>query len=211
MKRGKNILITVMAACVLTSCSQGKASDVSSVSIAKDGSISHRIVGDFEQNYYETDGLEELAQRRIEEYCAKNGTDGVELKSVEESGGKVVVNISYLSGEDYMEFNNREFFAGTLTEAQKKYDLDRVAFVSEAKQPMEIGSLDKPEEMSVVIIATKPDEELVVNVSGKVRYINQSAMSDVSVVFEGKKSVHITNPADAESEESELSYIIFER
>ena len=62
----------------------------------------------------------------------------------------------------------------------------------------------------VVIIATKPAEELVVNTYGKVLYINQSATSDLDVSFSGKKGVHITHPAKEGTDESVLSYIIFE-
>lgn len=210
MRRGKIVLTIMVLTSILAGCNQKSTADVSSLSVSKAGEISHQIVGKFEQDYYEEDGLKELAASRVEEYCKENGEGGVALESVEESGGKVVINLHYLSDEDYSSFNHRELFSGTVAQAKEQgYKLDHVALVSADKQPVEAGGIEGLDDMSIVIIATKPSEELVVNVYNKVLYINQGEVSGIDMAFDGKKSIHITNPASEGEEDSILSYIIF--
>ena len=195
----------------LFGCGQDKAPEVSSVSIGKDGTIIHQIVGDFEQNYYEVDGLTALAEDRVAEYCEDNGEDSVKLESVEEKNGNIFIRFQYATDQDYSNFNHRELFVGALSEAEGQgYPLESVAFVSADGKPMEIGFIEEQENKQIAIIATKPSEELVVNTYGKVLYINQSATSDLDVSFSGKKGVYITYPANEDTDETVLSYIVFE-
>lgn len=212
MRRGKTGALILAAACVLVGCGQGKTPEVSSISIDKDGEISHQIVGQFEQDYYEKDGLVTLAEERVAEYCADHGGDSVTFGGADEEDGKVLMQFHYATDTDYGAFNNREMFVGSLEEAESQgYNLGYVAFVSPKGQPMEISDLEEAEKKQIVIIGMRPSEEMVVNTSGKVIYVNQSATSDLDVAFSGKSSVSITYPAsESGAQESVLSYIIFE-
>lgn len=213
MRKGKAVLLLSIVTLGLVGCSQAKTPDISSVSIEKDGTVTHQIVGQFEQNYYEMDGLSALAEQRIDEYCADNGEGCVTLQSVEEQGNKILINLQYAASEDYSGFNQRELYVGALGEAQSQgYELEKIAFVSSKGEPAELGYIDEPDSKRIIIIATKPGEEVLVNTYGKVLYINQSADSGMDVTFEDKKSVHIDNPVreDTASGEETLSYIIFE-
>ena len=93
MRRGKAILILSIVTLGLVGCSQGKTADVSSISIEKDGSVTHQIIGQFEQNYYETDGLEALATERVNEYCADNGDGCVSLQSMKEQDNTIQIDL----------------------------------------------------------------------------------------------------------------------
>ena len=211
MQKGKAILLIMAVSCMLIGCGQDEEPDVTSVSIGKDGTIIHQIVGNFEQNYYEMDGLQALASDRVAEYCADNGGDSVTLTSVEEKDGKILIQLSYATDQDYSKFNNRELFVGTLTEAYiHGYPLESIPFVSVEGEPKEYGDMENPGARQIVIIATKPTEELVVNTYGKVLYINRGMTNEPEVSFYGKKGAHITYPANEDTEESVLSYIIFE-
>lgn len=209
--RGISMLILAVT-CMLAGCGKNKTPDVSSLSIDKEGKVSHQIVGQFEQSYYEKDGLVSLAQARVAEYCADNGEGSVVLGEVDEQDGKVLLHFDYASGEDYSAFNNRTLFIGSLDEAEGQgYNLGYVAFISPKGQPMEISDLENPEKKQIMIIGMKPMEEMLVNTWGKVLYVNQSAHSDLDVSFAGKSGVNISYPA-SETEETKgvLSYIIFE-
>lgn len=215
MRRGKTgaaVWLILAVVCILAGCGQSKTPEVSSVSIEKDGKIIHRIVGEFEQNYYEKDGLTSLAEERVAEYCEDNGAGSVTLEEVNEMDGKVVIRFQYATAEDYKAFNNREFFIGTLEEAEAKgFNLGYVAFTSAKGQPMEISDIEAPEKKQIAIIGMKPAEEMQVTTYGKVLYVNQSATSDLDVSILGKSSVSISYPAvDSGVQESVLSYIIFE-
>lgn len=211
MRKGKTMLLILAAFLGLVGCGREKAPEVSSVSIGKDGVIAHRIVGDFEQSYYDKDGLTSLAEDRVAEYCADHGEDSVTLESVEEKNGSVKIQLQYATQQDYSDFNHRELFVGPLMEAgEQGYPLEGVAFVSADGEPMELGYMEEQDKKKIAIIATKPSEELVVNTYGKVLYINQSATSDLDVSFSGKKGVRISYPENGSTDESVLSYIVFE-
>ncbi len=211
MQKGKTLLLILAAVSGLAGCGQGSLPDVCSVSIGKDGGIAHQVVGNFDQNYYEMEGLETLASDRVSEYCADNGADKVSLTSAEEKGGKVLLQFQYATDQDYSDFNHREMFVGTVEEANGRgYKLDHVAFVSSGGEPVELGGISDSEKKQIVIIGTKPSEELVVNTYGRILYINQSADSDLDVSFSGKKGVHIVHQAGENADESVLSYIVFE-
>ena len=212
MRREKISMLILTVTCMLAGCGGEKTPEVSSLSIDKEGKVSHQIVGQFEQEYYEKDGLMSLAQERVAEYCADNGEGSVVLGEVDEQDGKVLIHFDYASGADYSAFNGRELFLGTLEEAQGQgYNLDHVAFTSPKGQPMEISDIEEPEKMQVMIIGMKPTEELLVNTFGKVLYVNQSSYTDLDVSFAGKSGVNISYPtAELGAGGSELSYIIFE-
>lgn len=210
MRRGKAVWLIMAVVCGLAGCGQDSAPEICSVSINKDGGISHQIVGSFEQNYYDMDSLEALAADRVAAYCADNG-DSIALESVEEKDGSILIRLNYAADQDYKDFNHRELFVGTLEEAADQgYALEGVAFISADGRPMELGYMEDHDKTKIVIIGTKASEELVVNTYGKVLYINQSATSDLDVAFSGKKGVRITHPAGEDEEESVLSYIVFE-
>ena len=211
MQKWKISLLVLVIAGTLAGCGQDKTPEVKSVSIGKDGMITHQIVGGFEQNY-DMDEIEKLASDRVAEYCADNGADSVTLESVEKTDDKVLIKLNYATAQDYSDFNHREMFVGTVAEANEQgYKLENVAFVSADGNPMEISYIEDHDKTQIAIIGTKPTEELVVNIYGKVLYINQSATSDLDVSFSGKKGVHITHPEiEGSANETILSYIIFE-
>ena len=211
MYKGKIVLLILAVSCGLIGCGQEDGPDISSVSVGQDGTITHQIVGGFEQNYYEMEGLKALAADRVAEYCAENGQDSVKLESVAEEDDKILIHFTYATDRDYSSFNNRELFVGTVTEASAMgYTLEAVPFVSTAGDATEVGFMEDYDKKKVVIIGTKPTEELVVNTYGKVLYINRSMTDGMDVSFYGKKGVHITHPASEDSDEVVLTYIVFE-
>lgn len=211
MRRGRAVLLIAAIVCGLAGCGRNKIPEVSSVSISKDGGVVQKIVGRFEQDYYDMDSLEALASQRVSEYCADNGADSVVLEAVEEDDDTILIQFHYATDRDYHDFNRRELFVGTLEEAGNQgYGLEGVAFISADGKPMEIGYMEDHEKTKIVIIGTKPSEELVLNTYGKVLYINQTATSDLDMAFVGRKGVRITHPPQEDGDESVLSYIVFE-
>ena len=195
----------------LAGCGQGKAPEVNSLSIGKEGEIIHQIVGKSDQNYYqiETSDLEDFAVLRVEEYCAENGGKKVSLEAVEEKNGSLVLDFKYVSPEDYSGFNHRALYVGTLAgAADSGYELEAVPFVSIEGKAVEVGDIDDWDEKGLIVLETKSGEEMLVNLPGKVLYINQSAHNGQEITLVGKKGVKISN----QEEEGALShsYIIYE-
>ncbi len=211
MKKARGVMLLAMAVLVLVGCgSKEKGAGVSSLSFGKEGEVTHQIVGSFEQNYYDLEGLKSLAAERVEEYCAEHGPESVYLESVKEKGGEVSILCHYATPEDYSAFNYRQLFMGSVEEARKEgYDLDSIAFISPDKEPIELGFTEDAGTKKILVIETKSGEELLVNLEGKILYINQSADSGQEVSFAGKKSVLIRDQAP-EEKASALTYIVYQ-
>lgn len=196
----------------LAGCGRGnKAPAINSLSVNKTGEISHHIVGNVDQNYYqiETADLESFAASRVEEYCAEKGEGSVILKAVEEKNGSISMDFGYSSAADYSGFNHRLLYVGSLEDASSDgYELEAVPFVSMDGQAVEIGYIDDWAKKKLLVLETKSGEEMLVKLPGKTLYTNQSAHSGQDVTIVGKKSVKISN--QEEEGVRALSYIIYE-
>lgn len=195
MKKWKLTLIVMAVAYVMIGCGDSNLSNTNTVSVQKDGSIKQTIVEQFERNYYDVEELTTMAQEKISQFG--DGTQKVVCDSIKEKDGKIVVEMTYQSGTDYTEFNNRELFNGTVAEALAKgYSLKDA--VSEDGTDISEEQLAQINENHVIVVGTKEGEELNVQVYDKILYTSGN------VIISGKEDAHI----GAEGEDM-LSYIIF--
>lgn len=197
MQKWKTILMIMAAACIMAGCgSLGvKAPEMSTISIQKDGKIMQTIVDQFERNYYDVDELEKMTQEKIKRYS--NEADDIICESVEEKDGMIIVKMTYQTDSDYTDFNNRELFYGTVSEASKQgYALSDL--VSKDGTSISETELSELSENHVVVIQTAAGEELGVNVYDKILYTSGN------ITLSGKKDAIIEA-----GEESMLSYIVF--
>ena len=211
MRRVAITLVLSMLVLGLAGCGQDQESAVNSLTFGREGEITHRIVGKADQNYYqiETSDLEDFAAGRVEEYCAENGKEKVSLETVEEKNGSLVLDFKYASPEDYSGFNHRTLYAGTLAgAADAGFELETVPLVSAEGRATEVGDIEDWDKTFLVVLETKSGEEMLVNLSGKILYINQSAHNGQELTLTGKKSVKISN--QEEEGTFSYSYIIYE-
>ncbi|MDE5865376.1 MAG: hypothetical protein K2H31_02080 [Lachnospiraceae bacterium] len=181
MKKWKKIPIVmsaiILAAYLLAGCGNGKSApstDISTVSIKKDGTIEHMIIDWFDEEHKEWYDIDELTARVQEKIDSiSGGTDNIVIESAEEKEGKIIVKMTYKTGEDYTQCNNRELFYGTVAEASAMgfsvrniYSEDGTA-MNDTKQIWE---------NHVVIIQTKKGEELNVNVYDKILYTSDNVV-----------------------------------
>lgn len=190
MNKLKKILIimsaAILSAYLLAGCGSGSSTasaDIETVSIKKDGTIEHLIIGQFDEHKerYDIDELSAKAQEKIDSYS--NEVDGIVLESAEENDGKFVVRITYKSGEDYTLFNRRELFYGTVAEASAQGFSVRNIFSEDGTA---MNDTKQIWDNHVVFIQTNEGESLDVNVYGKILYTSEN------VVRAGKNDVMIT-------------------
>lgn len=211
MRKVAGILGSTILLLSLGGCGNGQMPEVNTLSFGKNGEVIHQIVGKADQNNYqiELQELEQFAIGRVEEYCAANGGEKVELSAAEEKDGDIMLSFQYASPEDYSEFNHRVLYMGTLeSAADEGYELEAVPFVSKDGQAAEVGYIDEWDKKTILILETKSGEEMLVNLPGKILYINQSANSGQELSLAGKKGVRISN--QEEDGTASLSYIIYE-
>jgi len=197
MRNWTKIFMITAVICMLTGCGEEAVPDRNTVSIQKDGTIRHTIVDQVEQEYYSIDieELKALAQEKI----GRSGSDGkIVCESVKADGENIIVEMTYQTDNDYTDFNNRELFSGTVSEASAQgYALkDLVGQDGAAVGEEEISSAG---ENRIVIIQTKAGEALDVNVYGKIVYTSEN------ITLSGKRDAII----DA-GENDVVSYVIFQ-
>lgn len=198
MRRLKQILMIIAAACLMSGCgSVGKsAPEGNSVCIQKNGEITQTIVEQFERNYYDVEELKAMMQDKIALFS--DGAENIVCESVEETDGNIVVKMVYKSGTDYTDFNNRELFCGTVAQAYAQgYSLKNI----QSENGTDIGDeeIAALSDNHILIIQTAAAEELRVNVYDKILYTSGN------VTVSGKKDAVIPT-----GEEEALSYIVFQ-
>lgn len=195
MKSLKRIMIAVMlgAVCCLVGCNAEKEKEMTTLALQEDGSIVHTIVESFDRNYYDADELSAMANQKIEDY-----EGAIACESVETKDDKVIVKMTYGTGEDYTGFNNREFFSGTVEEADAKgYRFENMVDKDGMSLSGDIQSAFS--QNHVLVVQTGAGEELSVGVYGNILCVSSN------VTISGKKEAYI-----GADEDMVISYIIFE-
>lgn len=196
MQKWKLPLCVMTAACILTGCGSLSAADTNMVSVKKDGRIEQTIVEPFERNYYNLDELKVMAQDKIEQFS--HGTENIVCDKMEEKNGNIIVKMTYLTGDDYTEFNHRELFCGTVAQAAERgYSFQDA--VTEEGVDISAEQLSEANDKQVVVFQTKEGEEMDVEVYGKILYTSGN------IILSDKKVASI-----APEGEDMLSYIIFQ-
>lgn len=196
MRKWKWTLLMTAAVCGIAGCSSLELADANTISVQKNGSIKQTIVEQFERSYYDVDELSEMAQEKIDQF--NNGTENIVCDSIKTKDGKIIVEITYQTGTDYADFNNRELFSGTVEEAEAEgYSLKHA--VAQDGSDINEEQLAEIAQNHVLIVQTKEGEELDVKVYDKILYTSGN------VILSGKKDAYIT----AEGEDM-LSYVIFQ-
>lgn len=170
MRNWTKIFMIMAVACVLAGCGGETVPDRNTVSIQKDGTIRQTIVDQFEQEYYNIEELETLAQEKIN----RSGSGGkIVCESVKADGENIIVEMTYQTDNDYTDFNNRELFSGTVSEASAQGYImtNLVGQDGTAVSEEEVSSVG---ENHIVIIQTKAGETLDVNVYGKIVYTSEN-------------------------------------
>lgn len=171
------IMSALIAAYLLAGCGSGdleSSVDISTVFIKKDGTIEHTIIDWFDEEHKERYDIDELTVKGQEKIDSiSDGTDNIVIESAEEKDGKIIVKMTYKSGEDYTQCNNRELFYGTVAEASAMGFSVRNIFSEDGTA---MNDTKQIWENHVVIIQMKKGEELDVNVYDKILYTSDNVM-----------------------------------
>lgn len=156
------VLVLGLTACGNETKENAGEAQISSVSVKKDGSISSRIIEDFAQSYYDTDGLKAMIETSIAEYKAQNSQAQISLQKCEEKQGVIEVLMEFGSDRDYAGFNDEDFFAGTIQAAnQAGYDLN--VTLQAISDKAEKTSISKPDLLGMgdhhIVIFAAPETE----------------------------------------------------
>ena len=186
--------LAIMTIVGLTACGSKDGGDVSGREIHKDGSVTAKIVREFDETLYSVDGLKSMMDEEIRSYNFDHAGDMIQAGEVSCTEGILTCVIEYSSADDYAEFNTRRFVIESFDDAMAS-DLVKVSVKSvKDMDQADLSTLDNTGTLYVLIT----DETGQVTFPGKVRYV-----SDGVEVVSGKQ-INVTDNMDG------LAYIIYE-
>lgn len=183
--RGLLLVSMVLAALLLSGCSNTANIEQNTIVVKKDGSVLGAIIEDFSDSKYVSEELKAMLEEEIAAYNAKAGEGSVTLETYEVTEDKKVkVYLEYASFEDYAGFNEETFFVGTVSEAYEAgyefVDMENVSGEGAA-----IGKADVLEKGSMKMVIF--EEPVHVRVNGKISYVSSG------VAVEGRKEAAVNN------------------
>ncbi len=116
------LALLLFGALTLTGCGllgdSWQPQEPDAVSIAEDGSVTETVKDTLDADYYNVTELETMIQSEVAKYNESHGEDTIQVDKLETEEGNVRLVLKYASAKDYAEFNNTEFFYGTVISAQ---------------------------------------------------------------------------------------------
>jgi len=194
MKKYKAYTLIIFMLMFLTGCSlKSFDADTNTVYVKKDGSVMEAIIEDFSESYYDEKELESVINESIDEYNGDTEKIKVEKFSVKDSTAKLIT--SYKTAEDFANFNEEDFFAGTISEAIKAgYDFDQEFTNLEEKIDISSETIQSLTQYKVVIFEQKAE----IKTDSKIAYISNNAE------LVNEKTAKLADDAEG------LGYIVYE-
>ncbi len=159
--RRKVLVITfalTLALLSMTGCGEAKTG-ITSVAIDKEGKVTHEIYEKFDRDYYDLQGLSDMAAQEISEYNVEYDTPKVTLGKAELIEDDKVARLSmvYESASDYSHFNQVSLFYGTVQEAiDRGYEVSK-GLVNASGEKIDQEVIDKSLENHIIITSEKID------------------------------------------------------
>ncbi len=179
-----SLLIGLLGLC---GCAKEPAEEGTTVSVAKDGTITCYIVENFEKPYYDAEEMKQMILSEVADYNKSVGGSNISVEKVLVEEGLATVLMKFASAQDYADFHGNTFFIGTAKEAQEAgYDLNTV--LSSTVDELEtIGMSDMLAMEEYRILVTDMKEPVTLN--GKAAYVSDNTIYSTSlrtVVFGGE-------------------------
>lgn len=111
-------LLTLSMVFSVAGCGQEQTVSEAGVTVEKDGTITSVLTDSFEKDFYDLEDLRDMIRLEASAYNQEKGGERIGLESLEMNGSNCVAVMKYQSFEDYAEYNEVPFFAGTVKEAE---------------------------------------------------------------------------------------------
>lgn len=185
--------LLVSGAILLTGCETTKEEEwtpqaAAAISLDEEGHVTEYLSEKLEQSYYSFDELNSMLNGEVAAYNSGHGEGKVAVTSAAQENGEVHLVITYASGEDYAQFNNVEFYYGSMINAQLEGYLFDVAY-----KTVEDGVVHGSEVSGSEVLKNMADMVLVVSaplevhVPGNVTFtsVNANVLSKSTVLAVG--------------------------
>lgn len=190
MKTG---MLAALAALLLSACQSSGGEETTSITVQKDGTIRSQIVESFDQDYYDSEELQQAILTESANYNKAAGSGKINVEKIQADEGVVTVCMTYQEALDYAGFNHITFFVGSAENAEKDYELNVV--LSGTKDANDtVGRADILAMKDYKLLITDVQELVFLN--GKAEYV-----SDNIIVSNDRKNVQLSG--------SGLGYVLY--
>ncbi len=198
MNRIAKVILLIFSAAIvgLCGCAEKETNiETSTVYVHKNGQVTDAIVESFEQGYYNAMELQSMLNDEIAAYNTKVGQDDAAVVSkFDVNSGIARVYIDFKSGKDYADFNQKQFFFGTVNEAYDSgIDLNVSLMSTEGTESLSREDLLEKGKYKILIL----DDYVNVVLYKKILYTS----ANVEVIND--KEARISNEAEG------LAYLVF--
>lgn len=193
MEKIRNIAFLLLVSVIMvTGCSEEKLDANIDTVYIEGAEIIGALVEPFDKPYYNRDELQGFVESELALYNSEIGYAGIIVNNFELTNQAAKLYLKYNSYVDYANFNDLEFFVGTINEALAAgYKFDE-AFVDYSKLT-KVSKEDVLEKTKNKVLIT--DEDTLIQVNGTILYISDNVQE------KNKKSAQLTG--------EKLSYIIY--
>ncbi|MCR4610311.1 MAG: hypothetical protein K5644_00275 [Lachnospiraceae bacterium] len=198
------ILVIVLIVWGIVSLVKSGFADTSTLTIAKDGTITMDEVEDFKESNYDESELEEDTETLADEYNESGMGGKAKFKKAKVKDGVAYLRMEYSDYNAYVGFTGNELFVGTVGEAKLKgYDFnDTFSSVSNKTKGDAISSEDMMADDSKKVVMIRGNVHVIV--PGKVTAVSDSCTSIIN-----DNEISITQP-DGNKDATVLTIIMYE-
>ena len=190
MKRRSAAMLLAILFC-LTGCGGIDGAKESTVTVNKEGVVTEALIEEFLSENYDAEELEASIKELADTYNEEIGKEAVKIMKIQVKEGVATALLQYGSDDVYREFNQVDFFAGTVGQAKEEgYTFAGTFQDVEGKEIASGTVLDSCTDQQVIIIR----EPLNVQVPGKILYVSNNMKilnnkqakleQDVDVIYE---------------------------
>ena len=168
-RRSIAIFLTVLLS--LTGCGGIEKAKESTVTVSDEGVVTEALIEEFLSEDYDEKELETSIRQMVDTYNTESGKDAVKIMKIQVKEGDPTALLQYESDEVYREFNQVDFFTGTVGQAKEEGFTFAETFQDTEGKEVALGIIpDSCTDQQLIIIR----EPLNVLVPGKILYVSNN-------------------------------------
>lgn len=168
-RRSIAIFLTVLLS--LTGCGGIEKAKESTVTVSDEGVVTEALIEEFLSEDYDETELEKSIREMVDIYNTESGKDAVKIMKIQVKEGEATALLQYESDEVYREFNQVDFFTGTVGQAKEEGFTFTETFQDTEGKEVASGIIpDSCTDQQLVIVR----EPLNVLVPGKILYVSNN-------------------------------------
>lgn len=168
-RRSIAIFLTVLLS--LTGCGGIEKAKESTVTVSDEGVVTEALIEEFLSEDYDETELEKSIREMVDIYNTESGKDAVKIMKIQVKEGEATALLQYESDEVYREFNQVDFFAGTVGQAKEEGFTFTETFQDTEGKEVASGIIpDSCTDQQLIIVR----EPLNVLVPGKILYVSNN-------------------------------------